>query len=173
MNKHAIPPLIVPADLDLGDIQNIKVGDAVAVIHTHTGKREISPEVRTVESISPAGLVKGKQFGFFLKNNGAAYYFMQYGVFFYSVNPVHIEEARALAIKLAREKEIADAERARRLALAKPVGEFLGDGEMEDGSTGETYISTTVARTLVEHLTDEQIRTLAGWFGVKVSTEKS
>lgn len=167
------PPLIVPADLDLGDIAGVKVGDELAVIHTHNGgKRELAPKTVFVTEITKdsAGEVifkNGRSVLFRPKFGGAAYYFMFRGVYFYSANPAHIAEAKEKAEKAERERIARETERKRKMKICLPIGEIFGDGSGYD-SDGCYYETQKAAEALAEKLNDEQLKQLAEWLGVKI-----
>ena len=156
----------MPIDLDLGAISSVKPGDQLAVIHTYTGKRVVSSVLATVTEIKTDGFVRcGKCDGFYLKNLGATYYFMQRGLLFFSVNPEHIAEAKETARKVSEETRIKAEALARKTRFSAPIGALLGDGERRD-SDGDIWISSDAADVLTEKLTAEQLETLAGWLGV-------
>lgn len=163
--KNMTTPPPVPSDLDVGDIVNVKVGDEVAVWHTHAGKMDLDSRVGKVTEIKD-GLVRvGKLGHFYLKYGGAALYFMGYGGYFHSVNPEHIATAKALAIKEQEEERRKVEAREALMRKAYPIGEALGDGTQYDGD-GQAFDSYTVAENLADKLTPEQLDTLAGWLGI-------
>ena len=166
-----IPKIIIPAGLDLGDIANVKVGDEVAYIGTRTGSPVVGSKVARVSEITKDGLVRVAKAGsFWLKYGGGAYYFMAHGVFFYSVNPSHIAEAKKNAAAERAAAERAAAEREKIMAIASPIGFALGDGDREDGDGGH-WRCTDAADTIAQKLSMDQMMQLAKWLGVEIDSK--
>lgn len=166
--KNHPSPLIVPADLDLGNIAGVKVGDELAMIHNRSGKREVSSRIIRVREVTSDGIIRcGKAGVFWLKYDGATRYFMNYGVHFYSANPAHIAEAKEKAETAERERIARETECKRKMKICLPIGEILGDGSRYD-SDGCFYETNDAAEKLAEKLSDEQLKQLAEWLGVKI-----
>jgi len=164
----------IPEGLDLGDVTNAPIGTLIAVLHTHkTGKPTVEPKLFVVEKDDGWRLLLrletgDRTIGAIVKaRGGASPYFMTNQFFYYSANPIHIQLARrkieTSERRVAKRRAVHEAQ----LAIARPIGEFLGDGEAYDGD-GEPYQSRAVAQTLADHLTKEQMRQLAEWLGVEV-----
>jgi len=162
MKNNVTPPL---SGLDLGDIANVKVGDEVAVWHTHTGEMILKSFVGKVKDIKD-GLARVNGGWFYLKHNGAAKYAMLDVWYYYTVNPEHIATAKKLAIEEREEQRRKNEARETLMCKAYPIGESLGDGT-QYGSDGEAFDSYTVAENLADKLTLEQLDTLAGWLGIE------
>lgn len=167
----AIPKIIIPEGLNLGDITGVKVGDEVTIIGTLTGSPVVGASCSRISEITKDGYVRvGKLGGFWLKYGGGAYYFMYHGFFFYSANPAHIAEAKENAKKEQAEAQAAAEARAKIMAVAYPIGVALGDGEREDEDGGH-WQSSEVADAIAEKLTIEQMRQLAEWLGVEIGSK--
>lgn len=163
-----IPQIIIPAGLDLGDIANVKVGDEITTLGTLTGSPVVGAGVHRVSEITKDGLVRvGRTGSFWLKHGGGAYYFMYSGVFFYSVNPAHIAEAKKKADINRAEREREAAEREKIMAIASPIGFALGDGDRDDGDGGH-WQCTDAADTIAQKLSMDQMMQLAKWLGVEI-----
>lgn len=156
-----------PVPFDLGNLAAVKVGDEVTTLDENGAPgcgvhivREVTPDLVRVRRSD------GKTFGaWYIKNGGGCPYAMHdqnVMRFYYSANPEHIARAKRNAKAAHAAEETRKAAFAALLALAKPLGEELGDG----WDTEEGYRSTA-AHTLAERLTAEQMATLAGWLGVK------
>ena len=86
--------------------------------------------------------------------------------FFYSANPIHIKAAKRQAERIRIQREKDEAEQARRMALALPIGDLLKTEYYDSEECYRLDTTTDIAEELVKRLTDEQIMTLRGWLGV-------
>ena len=97
------------------------------------------------------------------KNGGGAPYAMHDQDrmrLYYSANPEHIKQAKANARAAAIAEEAKKAAFAAQLALAKPIGEALGDGWDSDSDEG-SYYRGSAAHELAEKLTPERCGALS------------
>ena len=167
---HNLPNGLTLADLNL---ESVKVGDEIVTIsRAENGGLSVTPHVFLVQAHEGWRVVarneKGKTHGAWLTKNGGgcpwAMHAQNVMRYYYSANPEHVAQARrnARAKKAAEEARKAAFEA--QMALARPLGDELGDGWDSD----EGYRRETAAQTLAEKLTPEQMRTLAGWLGVKM-----
>lgn len=163
-----------PTPPDLGNLSALKVGDEVTTIKHEGGAWRVASRVLLVHSIT-ADAVRVRAThsptpsGYWYHRNagGCAYAMHDPKVmrFYYSANPEHIAQAKANAQAERAEDEAKQTARAAQMALARPIGNELGDGD-HYYSDGQHYDSETAAETLADKLTAEQLRTLAGWLGV-------
>lgn len=164
--RHLIEPP------DLGDILGVRVGDPLAVLHVEKGRAVVRTGVVEVRAVEDARVLVGRGGksvgGFLKKNGGGCAYFMQspdVAGYYYSANPAHITEARRLKAAEDAKATAARANLERLRRMAEPVGVLLGDGERHD-NYGDSYESAEARDTIVEKLSEEQIHTLRGWFGL-------
>ena len=167
---HTLPDCLTLADLHL---ENVKVGDEVVTIsRTSNGGLSVGSRVFVVREIESWRVLLNNENGdsrgaWQTKNGGGCPYAMhpQHVMrYYYSANPEHIATAR----RQAAEQEAAEIARKAafevQMALARPLGDELGD----EWDSEEGYRRETAAQTLAERLTPEQMRTLAEWLGVKM-----
>lgn len=172
---HNLPEGLTLADLCL---EGVKVGDEIVSIFRaeNGGGFSVTPHVFHVHAHEGWRVIlrneKGKTHGAWQTKNGGGCPWAMHGQhimrYYYSANPAHVAQARrdARAIKAAEETRKAAFEA--QMVIARPIGEALGDG-WQSGSNGEDdFQSSTAAQTLAERLTPEQMRTLAGWLGMKM-----
>ncbi len=166
---HTLPP-----GVSLGDLAAVKVGDEVTTVQAHeNGGLSIGSSVFLVRALEGWRVLvrrtDGKTHGGWqTKNGGGCPYAMHPAHvmrYYYSANPEHIAQAKRNAREARAAEEARKAAFAVRMEHARAVGEALGDGWHED-EHGECQ-STSIARTLAEQLTPEQVDTLAGWLGVR------
>lgn len=169
---HNLPDGLTLADLHL---ENVKVGDEIVTIQRAKnggGGLSVGSRVFRIYLIDNCRVQicneKSERFGAWLIKNGGG---CPWGMhpqnvmrFYYSANPDHVATAKWQA---RAEKETEEARKAAfkvQMALARPLGDELGDGwDSEEG-----YRRETAAQTLAEKLTPDQMRTLAGWLGVEM-----
>lgn len=180
MNTTPPPATIhnLPDGLTLDDLHlsAVKVGDEVVTIsRADNGGLSVGSRVFRVSAIESWRVLirreDGKTHGAWqIKNGGGCPYAMhpQHVMrFYYSANPEHIARAR----RQAKEQEAAEIARKAafeaQMVLARPIGEALGD-EWDSGGDYEGFQRESAAQALAEKLTPEQMRTLAGWLGVKM-----
>ena len=168
----------LPAGTDLGNLDGVKVGDEMVTVRGAENGRglTVNTTVFTVTEVldwvvrvrSPKS---GARAGWLRANGGGCPYAMHdqnVMRFYFSANPEHIATAKR---KAKEEKERAERQKRERDALLtylKPLGEELGDGDVEDDYAGQTYYRASAANALADKLTREQMQTLAGWLGVKL-----
>ncbi len=160
MSRETVP--------DLGDILGVKVGDRVATLRLECG-RWVVGGLRPVTAVD-SEQVRMKRESFLKAVGPFGYYFLSRRVrpdFYYSANPLHIEEGERKALEARNERERVALEAAAKHAALGGLGELLGDGERYTETYGEPYGCTDAADVLVARLTVEQIETLKSWLGVK------
>lgn len=163
-----IPP--PPPGLDLGDLNALQVGSEVVMVRPTDKGLEVGSRVYLIHKLeSGRVLVRHPDRaisagGWQTKNHGGTR--GMYGpVFYYSANPEHIAQAKERNAAIEAEQVRQQAGRNVLLALARPIGLELGDGERCD-SYGEPYDCDDAAQMLADKLTADQLKTLAGWLGV-------
>lgn len=166
--KH--PPILPPPpDLDLGDLASVKPGDEVVTV-CPSRDNEVGATVYLVHKLE-GGRVSVRRpdrpsaIGSWLVTNHGGTRGMYGPVFYYSANPAHIARAKERNAAIEAEEARQKAAREALLRLARPIGRALGDGNQFDGY-GESYESESVAETLADKLTADQLATLAGWLGL-------
>lgn len=170
---HNLPEGLTLADLHL---ENVKVGDEiVSISRADNGGLSVGSSVFHVHAREGWRVIlrneKDKTHGAWQTKNGGGCPWAMHGQhimrYYYSANPEHVAQARrnARAIKAAEEARKAAFEA--QMILARPLGYELGDG----WDVQESCHRSTAAQTLAEKLTPEQMRTLAGWLGVRVGGE--
>jgi len=160
-------------------LSNLKPGDEITTI-TLKGKRKVYGQIRVITEYSephkawrygkPATpATPGKCLGI-VPADGRGFHFMQKRDtppgFWYSANPEHIKAARA-----QYEKELAAlakkaAEKARRMALALPIGDLLKTEYYDREEHYRLDSTQDIAEELVKRLTDEQIKILRTWLKI-------
>ena len=159
---------------DLGDIANVKVGDFVAII---TREGEIKPHIFVVAGVTDWRVLvrrpgETKTAGAWLVKNGGgcplAMHDQSVMRYYYTANPEHIARARERIIEVRAAEEKRKADHAAKMKLYRPVGLELGDGWNEE----DDCRYEPAAQTLAERLTEEQLRTLAGWLGVELPKDE-
>lgn len=171
---HNLPEGLTLADLHL---ENVKTGDEIVTLSREekTGALSVGSRVFRVCRASSnedwrvfARNDEGQSRGSWLvKNGGGCPYAMHpqnIMRFYYSANPEHVAQARRNAREIKAAEEARKAAFEAQMTLARPLGDELGDGWDRE----ECYRRETAAQTLAEKLTPEQMRTLAGWLGVKM-----
>ena len=159
-----------PVPFDLGNINAVKVGDEVTTLDDkgHPGASVFLVYETTPDRVH-VRRTDGKTHGVWWTKNGGgcpwAMHDQNVMRYYYSVNPKHIKRAKANARAAAIAEEAKKAAFAAQLALAKPIGEALGDGWDSDSDEG-SYYRGSAAHELAEKLTPEQMATLAGWLGL-------
>lgn len=171
---HNLPDGLTLADLHL---ENVKVGDEIVTIKRaeNGGGLSVGSRVFYVREIENwRVLLRGDEHkthgAWQVKNGGGCPYAMHpqnVMRFYYSANPAHVAEARRKARAIKEAEEARKAAFDAQMTLARPLGDELGDGWDSD----EGYRRETAAQTLAEKLTPDQMRTLAGWLGVKAGGE--
>lgn len=168
---HTLPDSLTLEDLHLS---SVKVGDEVTTIkRADNGGLSVGSTVFLVHAVEPDRVRvrrpdKAHSTGSWLVKNGGGCAWGMHALHvlrdYYSANPEHIARAKQQAARQKAENEAREKAAAEALAFAQPLGDELGDGwDSEEG-----YRRETAAQTLAEKLTPEQMRTLAGWLGVKV-----
>lgn len=87
--------------------------------------------------------------------------------FYYSANPRHIEEAKRQHEEARIKREKVEAEKARRMALAVPIGNLLKTEYYDSEENYHLDSTNDIAEILVSRLTDEQISILKGWLNIE------
>lgn len=181
----AEPPAIVhnlPEGMTLADLQldGIKPGDEiVSISRADNGGLFIRPHVFHVHALeSWRVLVRredGKTCDAWQTKNGGGSPWAMHGQhimrYYYSANPEHVAQARRNARVIKEAEEARKAAFEAQMVIARPIGEALGDGWQSGSNGGDDFQSSTAAQTLAERLTPDQMRTLAGWLGVKAGGE--
>lgn len=107
-------------------------------------------------------------------DNGEGFMFMQRRdsppAFYYSANPEHIRKAKIRAKRIRAKTEKTAAEKARRMALAHPIGELLKTEYYDREENYRLDSANDIAETIIGLLSDTQISTLKEWLNLK--TEK-
>lgn len=167
----------IPLGTDLGPIESVEIGSKVALLapNKQGDGIEIATTVYSVTEITER-LVRvratggDRGCGHWLRKNGGGFPYAMHSERimrgYFSANPEHIAAARRRAKEEAEEAKRQREERARLLEFAKPLGEALGDvwAEWDDN---QGYCDG-VAQILIDKLTPEQMKMLAGWMGVKL-----
>jgi len=171
---HNLPDGLTLADLHL---DGIKVGDEiVSISRAPNGGLQVVSRVFRVSAIENWRVIirneDGKTHGAWqTKNSGGCAYAMhpQHVMrYYYSANPEHIARTRR---QIRTEKEKAEAMKAAfdaQMVIARPIGATLGDGWESGSNGGDDFYSERAALELASRLTPDQMRTLAGWLGVKL-----
>lgn len=154
-------------------LSNLKPGDEITTI-TLKGKRKVYGAIRVITEYDerwkalryakPSDLTKnvGR-----VPADGKGYYFMQNRdtppAYYYTANPLHLKAARAQHAKMFAALAKKEAEQARRMALALPIGDLLKTEYYDREECYRLDSTRDIAEELVKRLTDEQIITLRNW----------
>jgi hypothetical protein len=158
------------------NLDNLKVGTEIVTIRVTSGKR-VYGGVRIITGLCERNQIwryakednLKKNIGV-LPSNGLGWDFMSKRKepdFYYSANPRHIEEAKKQHEEAKIKREEVETEKARRMALAFPIGNLLKTEYYDSEENYHLDSTNDIAEILVARLTDEQILTLKDWLSIE------